>query len=303
MSDIECILCNHNGVNLQGIVSAKVLKAAWQDLFEIDVHGDFDGLDDVSMCECQQCGLVFFSPPVAGTERFYAALQRYDWYYLANKWEFDSALSDLKPGERVLEVGCGWGEFVREAQVRGLLIEGIELNTEAVRAAEAKGLPVKKEELYTLSRAQPEVYDSVCSFQVLEHVPNPYSFITACLNLLKVGGKLIVSVPNNDSFIHHDQDGWLNQPPHHVSRWSKVPLDYLSGLLPVKLLRLAYEPLAEYHLDWYVSVQQNRFSERNRFGRLAQKSLGLLFDNVVVPSGLYRRIRGHTIYACFQKIE
>ncbi len=303
MPDQACILCSNRGAIPERTISAAELVAVWKDRLEIDVHGYFLNSGSISLFRCPVCGLGFFAPQISGSEEFYAALQKHDWYYMPEKWEYEAALDDLQTGDRVLELGCGWGEFIIKAMASGFAIEGIELSSSAVAVAAGNGLPVKKEDLYDRVGKEKESYEAICFFQVLEHVPEPKRFIAACTDLLRVGGSLIVSVPNNDAFIRNDPEGWLNMPPHHVSRWSQRSLEYLETLFPLRLLRLAFEPLADYHLPWYIDIQQKRLSSLSHVGRLGQRSLGVLFDKVISPLGMYRYIRGHTVYACFQKIE
>ena len=66
---------------------------------------------------------------------------------------------------------------------------------------------------------RPGHYDAVTSFQVLEHVTEPASFLRACVKALRPGGRLLLGVPNNDSFLGLLEDNWLNMPPHHMSLW------------------------------------------------------------------------------------
>ncbi len=76
------------------------------------------------------------------------------------------------PPARILEVGCGSGEFLQRLQQRGYLVRGCELSESLVAAAHARGL---REEVYQGSgTALPEAdnaYDVVLSSDVLEHVP------------------------------------------------------------------------------------------------------------------------------------
>ena len=61
---------------------------------------------------CATCGFGCFEPVVAGTQTFYEAVTANE-YYVADKWEFQQAIRDLRyeGAERVLDIGCGSGEF------------------------------------------------------------------------------------------------------------------------------------------------------------------------------------------------
>jgi len=114
-------------------------------------------------------------------------------------------------GVRVLEVGCGQGSLL--SQLRGSFpsayFHGIDLSADAVALANAKGLNVRQGGLDTLAG---EEYDIIIAFGVLEHVPNPRTFLAQVHELLSEEGEAIVgqpmqNVPSYDVFfvdhLHH----------------------------------------------------------------------------------------------------
>jgi SAM-dependent methyltransferase len=101
-------------------------------------------------------------------------------------------------------------------------------------------------------------YDRVCFYQVLEHIFDVNSFIKAALNLLNKGGYLIISVPNNSSvFFRKKNNVYLNMPPHHMGLWSKSSLIHLSKIFPLYMEEINYEPIQEYHFEWFKSIIKN----------------------------------------------
>ncbi len=299
----KCILCNSH--QLRALESFQVDRAvsAWKFNHGIDVKREFDGLESFTEYHCMECGLGFFIPAVTGSGNFYKDLQQLRWYYMPEKWEFSQALADLESGEFALEVGCGSGDFVEKALQKNIHIEGIEINEAAVSIAVQRGLPVDHIDLSDLASAKPGIYGAVCAFQVLEHVPDPRGFLEDCIALLKVGGKLLISVPNNLGFIQYDREDWLNRPPHHATHWSWQVFQAIPKLMQLKQQRLKYEPLADYHADWYRSVQKDRLARYNRTGRYLQWLFDQVFLGIVQPTGLYRHIRGHTMYVSLQKLD
>ena len=297
----RCILCAHGHIRFIANIPVEMIVSGWRQTFDIDVRAELGALDHISLYSCANCGLKFFHPPAAGSELFYSRLQKNDWYYMPDKWEFSQALQDIPASARLLEVGSGSGSFIRKAIAGGLQAEGIELNDGAVQLARQQDLPVARANLFDLAASSPAAYDAVCCFQVLEHIPEPNRFLEACAALLKSGGCLAVSIPNEDSFIRYDREDLLNKPPHHITHWSRRVLEFLPRLFPLRLVRIEFEPLAPYHLDWYASVQRNRLSGDSRLGRLAQRSYNIIFNSLIKPTGLYRLVRGHTVYACYRK--
>ena len=222
---------------------------------------------------------------------------------MPRKWEHDVALNDIPRGTRVLEVGCGFGDFVerieREKDVDAI---GIELNRSAAKKAQHLDRPVTVNSIERLAEIEKESYDVVCHFEVLEHVPNPLGFLKACTQCLKVGGRLLVAVPNMDSFVRHAHGNLLNQPPHHMTQWFPETFRALPKILPLRLNRILYEPLAFYHIDWYVGVQAGRLCF-NRYVRRVWSELWSRPVRFALKKGLHRVVRGHTQYVAFEKIE
>jgi hypothetical protein len=91
-------------------------------------------------------------------------------------------------------------------------------------------------------------------------------------------------------------------PPHHVTKWNSSAFESLSNVMPIQLDHFSVEPLAEYHVDWYLSVQSLRFSRlsmRGFMARVARK----YFSNLIRKSDSIRReITGHTLYVLMRKV-
>lgn len=270
MSQAACPLCRCPDLSMVEEIRVPELCEAYAASFGIDVAREFSGCDSLSYLACAECGLHFFTPAVTGSDAFYAALQKFDWYYMAEKWEFDRALEHIAPGAAVLEVGCGRGLFSRK--VGHARYTGLETSDSAIRLSAELGVPVAQETVERHAQSHAGAYDVVCSFQVLEHVPDPHGFIAACCACLKPGGTLLLSTPNMESFLKYAVNGVLDAPPHHVTRWQEKTWRSLERLFPLKLLRLVQEPLQEYHRRYYATTVSEA---------LARSVLGLPLTRVV----------------------
>jgi SAM-dependent methyltransferase len=101
----------------------------------------------------------------------------------------------------------------------------------------------------------------VVFLQVLEHVPDVRSFLTASLEVLKPGGQLIICVPYNNPYLYrHDLYHTLNLPPHHAGLWDKDSFRRLPDFFPIKLNGIHIEPLSDYKI-WY-QVQLGYLKEK-----------------------------------------
>lgn len=102
-------------------------------------------------------------------------------------------------GKRVVDVGCGGGILAESMAARGALVTGIDLAEKALGVARLHLLEAggKVDYRYVaaeqLAAEQPAAYDVVTCLEMLEHVPDPASTVSACATLVKPGGHVFFS--------------------------------------------------------------------------------------------------------------
>jgi 2-polyprenyl-3-methyl-5-hydroxy-6-metoxy-1,4-benzoquinol methylase len=298
-----CLLCGGEGDEVDRI-DVRRLVEKWKAMLGINIRRELEDVDAITEHRCRRCGLVYFLPLAAGSENLYRQLQELPWYYTDGKWEHLVALRDIPTNAAVLEVGCGFGGFLDLVRdTRHANVKGIDLSRAAIEVAQSRRRPVAVEDVIDLAAREPESYDVVCSFQVLEHVTNPRRFLEACVSLLKPGGRLCIGVPNNDGYLGQQRldKALLNQPPHHMTRWGIQTLTSLGGFLPVKVRRIDCEPLEEQHVPEYITTRLDSV-DRMLSRRLKRSASGLLMSVALTKLGLRRFLRGHTVYASYTRL-
>jgi 2-polyprenyl-3-methyl-5-hydroxy-6-metoxy-1,4-benzoquinol methylase len=260
MPNDVCPACLGGEIKAVDTVAASGLKKLYSQV-GLDVSPYLDATSEIRMNKCLACDLGFFEPHCAGDDVFYEQLQKFDWYYQSEKPEYGYSRRFISDADTVLEVGCGKGAF-RSWLPASTEYTGLEFNDAAIRRARSDGLHVLKQPVQEHAESAPEKYDVVCSFQVLEHVPEPRGFVQGCVRALKPGGKLILAVPAEDSFLSIASDAHLNMPPHHALRWTDRALRNLAAREGLSVVDLWHEPVASFHEDWHKDTLAHHYFVR-----------------------------------------
>jgi arsenite methyltransferase len=121
-------------------------------------------------------------------------------------------LLDIKPSDRVLEIGFGGGEALNEiAKLAGNgLVAGIDVSDSMLKRGAkrfAALISEKKMELKAGSSAKipypDSFFDKVCAINCIYFWDNPVADLKEVKRIMKNGGKLIISVYNKEQFKEH----------------------------------------------------------------------------------------------------
>ena len=105
-------------------------------------------------------------------------------------------------GKTFLDVGCGGGILSESLALSGGYVTGIDMTDSALHAAREhikktnKQVQYRRTTVEALSEETQNQFDSITCMELLEHVPNPSSVLSACTQLLKPGGDLFIATVN-----------------------------------------------------------------------------------------------------------
>lgn len=208
---------------------------------------------------------------------------------LAHKWwdktsEF-KPLHDINPlrlsfidnivslkGKTVLDVGCGGGILSESMAAKGANVTGIDLGEKSLKVAQLHSLESGEKVDYQLvavedlAKTHAASFDIVTCLEMLEHVPDPASVITACAKLVKPDGHVFFSTINRNPkayvFAVVGAEYILNMLPRGTHDYVKFikPSELVSWMRASNLLLedqigMVYNPLTQhYSLNSDVSV-------------------------------------------------
>ena len=169
----------------------------------------------MQVARCRNCGVEFLEPQPddATLERIYSAsyffgtetvdaVERHRALKTATARIYLDLIEPHRHGQsRLLEIGCGTGDFLVEATSRGFDVTGIEISPSSSETA-TKRLDNGRVICGTLDSVNLPAasFDVIANSDVVEHVRDPAAFAREAFRLLKPGGVMLVVTPSLDSW-------------------------------------------------------------------------------------------------------
>lgn len=230
------------------------------------------------ICKCQNCSLLFTNPrPKEEKIGPYYDFPEYYSHEKNNKsitqivynkvrdyavTEKVKLISSIKEPGKILDYGCGTGEFLHAAKLSGWNVKGIEPTPKARNQANQllDGKVIENIELLD----EKKKFDVISLFHVLEHIHSLRKTVKRIIKHLKSDGYILIAVPNPESYdakkYGNDWAGW--DVPRHLYHFNQTSLKNFEQLFDLELVKVNSMPFDSYYVsllsEGYKNPKQNK---------------------------------------------
>lgn len=232
MKRMGCIACGFQ-LPEEALMKLEGMPASAQDIPNQEELGEDHGIT-LELCQCSQCGLVQFDcEPVdyyrevirsGGFSTTMVELRRRQFRHFIGTYGLE--------GKKIIEAGCGQGEFLSVLAEFPVKAYGIECSDALVALARSRGLTVWKQftewGVTVLKNPDGEgegPYDAFVSFNFLEHQPDPTDMLRCLYKNLTEDGLGLLTVPSFEYILEHD--GYYELIRDHIAYYTFDTLRFL----------------------------------------------------------------------------
>ena len=232
--------------------------------------------EDFHICECLSCGLLYTMPrpnkdkigDYYKSDEYYSHQENkkgfvpkiYEAVKKSNlKHKYKLATNGIKKG-KLLDIGCGVGDFLHTAEEQKWECIGVEPSEDAKTIARKriKANIIASEDMQQLSDAS---FDLITMWHVLEHVDDLKWQVKQLQRLIKPHGRIVIAVPNYNSYdAQFYKELWAAYDvPRHLSHFSKTTLTKIfksTGFVLKKTEKLIWDA-------YYISYMSEQYKHHS----------------------------------------
>ena len=215
---------------------------------------------------CEHCQLQFSYPPRAPAGEWYAYAYNRLGLHASDRWEFDYVVNTIKDGDLVGEIGCGTGIFLGKCREIGIDAYGIDFSESSVRKCREKGLNAN---LVGIHLSDPDISikkSVIVSFHVLEHLEDPSSLFDMANKWATNNASFWIAVPSNRRINRYRRiKDIFDDPPHHLTRWTRDSLKAVGEKNGWKMVDIIYEDIGFKQKLWSMCVTSKAYELAKKY--------------------------------------
>ncbi len=228
--------------------------------------------EDFHICECLNCGLLY-TMPRPNSEKI-GEYYKSDEYYSHQenkkgfipkvyervkknnlKHKYKLTTEGIRQG-KLLDIGCGVGDFLHTAETHGWDCIGVEPSEEAkiIAKQRTKAQIIESKELESIPN---QTFDIITMWHVLEHVENLKWQVEQLERLIKPTGRIVIAIPNYKSYDgQYYKEKWAAYDvPRHLNHFDRTIITKIfktKGLILTKTDKLKWDA-------YYISYMSEQY--------------------------------------------
>ncbi|HEX2092864.1 MAG TPA: class I SAM-dependent methyltransferase [Longimicrobiaceae bacterium] len=192
---------------------------------------------------------------------------------MTRKLEFAVDAVGAKPGDRVLDIGGGWGAFTEFAGKRGIHVTSLTISEESERFLNEliarENLPCRVLREHLFEHQPGEKYDAIVNLGVTEHLPDYPRTLKKYQSLLKPGGRIYLDASATRA--KHNHSTFLERYIYPGNGSLLCLHEYLAAVAQTPFqLQVVYNDRHNYHLTslrWAENLDRGREEIERRWGK------------------------------------
>src|SRR5271157_134797 len=173
--------------------------------FICTTQNEHGSVKEIQNYRCLKCGLVFVANVLTDDQlneaygtldsaRYYSEIKKENAAKIKSACLSLRGLTNGRSSKRILDIGCGNGEFLKELRSQGYVsLAGHEIPGADLRHLELMDIKVYRDMYW--SSVPSNVFDVITMLDVAEHVCRPLELFDQCFRMLRVGGYLYFHTP------------------------------------------------------------------------------------------------------------